>query len=305
MDSYNTERWISDRNFICQRVQELGGECLIEVAKGSAELQLDQAKTLIDMGVKVLIVVPVDITESFKIVDYAAEKNVKVIAYDRVIASEKTDLYLSFDNEKVGMLQAERAVKAVGKGNYILLNGPRSDYNAILYRKGQLEVLRPYMKKGEIKLIDDIVLNSWTELNAFLAIQELALTHNEQVNAVLAANDVLANGVISALSDFEDIGPVYITGQDAEIQAVQNLINDVQDMTVYKPIKKLAFLAAESAISLSKNKLPKQATSIKIAGVNVKTILLEPMVVTKENYMETVIADNHVSIDQLTTIKKK
>ncbi len=305
MDSYVVDRWISDRNFICDKIRDLGGEVSVQVANGDAAVQLKQAKEMIASGTKVLIIVPVDIKEAIEIVDYAASKDVKVIAYDRIIPSDKISLYLSFDNEKVGMLQAEQAVKHIGKGNIILMNGPKSDYNAILFRKGQLEVLKPYVKKGDIKILKDIVLDSWGELNAFLYMQELAVTQTEQIDAVLAANDALANGVISALVDIKADKPIYITGQDAEIQAIQNLINGTQGMTVYKPIKKLAYLAATSAMEMSKGKEVKDAKINTIAGVKVRSILLDPKVVTKDNYMETVIADNHVSIDELTDIKNE
>ena len=305
MDSYVVERWLNDRNYMCEEITKLGGECLVKVAEGVAENQLTQAKELIKAGAKVLIVVPVDIKEAVKVVDYATENGVKVIAYDRIIPTDKLAAYLSFDNEKVGMLQAEYAIKNAPKGNYVLMNGPKSDYNAILFRKGQLQVLKPYEEKGDIKILEDIVLEEWGELNAFLEMQEQSLTLTNEINAVVAANDALASGVISALGDESVVKPMYITGQDAEIRAVRNLKKDLQDMTVYKPIKDLAKLAAKSAMKLANNESINELKYTTVAGVKVKAILLEPKVVTKDNYMETVVADGHVTVDELVGLEKE
>jgi len=305
MDSYVVERWLNDRNYMCDKITKLGGECMVKVAEGVADTQLKQAKELIDAGVQVLIVVPVDIKEAIKIVELANENDVKVIAYDRIIPSNKLSAYLSFDNEKVGMLQAEHAIKNAPTGNYVLMNGPRSDYNAILFRKGQLQVLKPYEKKGDINIIRDIVLDEWGELNAFLEMQEQSLTLTNQIDAVIAANDALASGVISALGNESEVQSTYITGQDAEIRAVRNLKKDLQDMTVYKPIRDLAYLAAESALKLANNQSIAKLENTTVAGVKVKAILLDPMVVTKENYMETVVADGHVTVDELVGIDKE
>ena len=299
MDSYVVERWMNDRNYISEKISELGGECMVEVANGEASKQFEQAKKLIEAGAQVLIIVPVDIEKAVEIAEYAESKSVAVIAYDRIIPSTATDLYLSFDNEMVGELQAKWAYENAGEGSYLLLNGPRSDYNAILFRKGQLKVLNPLVKKGKIKISDDIILDNWGELNAFLAMQEKSISMLESPVAIIAANDVLASGAISALSVDMDVKPIYITGQDAEIRAVRNLKQDLQDMTVYKPIKKLAYLAAESAMKLANGEKLTQVKNNKVAGVLVNSILLEPMVVTKDNYMETVVSDGHVTIDEL------
>ncbi|WKK87499.2 substrate-binding domain-containing protein [Marivirga arenosa] len=299
MDSYVVERWMNDRYHICDQIKTLGGESIVEVANGNADVQVSQAKALIDDGVKVLIVVPVDIQKGLEIVDYAQEKGVSVIAYDRIIPSENTDLYLSFDNEMVGELQAKEALKHAGNGNYILINGPKSDYNAILFRKGQLKVLNPLVRKGEISIYKDIVLSNWSELDAFLEMQEVVMKLDNEIVAIIAANDALASGVISALSSNEVSEKIYITGQDAEIEAIRNLKEGSQDMTIYKPIKELAYLAAESAMKMANGKNIDQAKYSKIAGVEVKSILLKPMVVTVDNYMETVVADGHVTIDEL------
>ncbi|WKK83083.2 substrate-binding domain-containing protein [Marivirga arenosa] len=299
MDSYVVERWMNDRYHICDQIKTLGGESIVEVANGNADVQVSQAKALIDDGVKVLIVVPVDIQKGLEIVDYAQEKGVSVIAYDRIIPSENTDLYLSFDNEMVGELQAKEALKHARKGNYILINGPKSDYNAILFRKGQLKVLNPLARKGEVNIYKDIVLSNWGELDAFLEMQEVFMKLDKEIVAIIAANDALANGVISALSSNEISEKIYITGQDAEIEAVRNLKKGLQDMTIYKPIKQLAYLAAESAMKIANGQIIDEAKDSKIAGVMVKSILLNPMVVTVDNYMETVVADGHVTIDEL------
>lgn len=305
MDSYFVERWMNDRNYICNKLDELGAECTVKVAEGNSDRQLEQAKELIYSGAKVLIIVPVDVSKAVEIVKYASLHNVKVIAYDRIIPSLQTDLYLSFDNEMVGRMQAQAAYDHVGGGNYILINGPRSDYNAILFRKGQLEVLKPYIKKNEVKILNDLVLDEWTELNAFLEMQEVVLTLDDDIDAVIAANDELASGVISAIGKDGGIESMYVTGQDAEIRAVRNLKQNLQDMTIYKPIKKLAELAAQCAVQLANGEKIEGIKRTKIAGVEINAILLKPVVVDVNNYMETIVSDGHVTIDELVSIENE
>jgi D-xylose transport system substrate-binding protein len=303
MDSYVIDRWYLDQKLFSDKIRELGGECLIEVPYGDPDEQVRLGKKLIDSGVDVLVIVPSDFRKAAAIVKAANDKKIPVISYDRLILSKGLSFYISYNNTKVGNLQAEYALKKVPRGKYLLINGPPTDYNAVLFRKGQLEILKPHIDNGDVELVGDIVLNDWSEIEALMRIDELFSTSSIKPDVIIAANDALATGTIQALP-IDMVGKVIVTGQDAELIAIKNIISGHQTMTVYKPIKALAYKAAEIAMSFAKGKTPKNSTRIKAEGVEVDAILLNPIVVDKSNYRSTVVQDGHVSLSEIEGSRK-
>lgn len=297
MDSYVLDRWYSDQKHFTEKVKSLGGEVVVEVAYGDTTVQEALAKKMIAAGIKVLVVVPIDGKHAAKIVTHAKSALVPVISYDRLILSNDLALYASYDNVKVGILQAEYALKKVSTGNYLLFNGPVSDNNAVLFRQGQLKALESAVKSGKINVIGDYVMNGWGELDALMEMQNFLSANKPTPNAILAANDALANGVIQALPA-ELTGKVVITGQDADLVALRNIVVGTQSMTIYKPIKPLAEMAAEMAMKLTKgDNLP--GTVLKSGEISVKAILLAPIVVDKDNYKSTVVKDGHAALNEI------
>ncbi|MBT1702168.1 substrate-binding domain-containing protein [Chryseosolibacter indicus] len=297
MDSYIIDRWYIDEKLFTSKVKELGGECVVEVPHGDADEQLRLAKKLIEDKVDVLVVVPVDGQKAVAIVEAAKQAGIPVISYDRFIASQDVSFYISFDNEKVGKLQAQYALRKMPSGNYILINGPVSDNNSIAFHNGQLSVLKPYVDSKKIRIVADFVLHGWSELEAMMKTDEY-LTNNKAIpNVIIAANDAVATGAIQALPE-ELVSKVIVTGQDADRTSLKNIIAGKQSMTIYKPIKPLATKAAEIAIQLAKGEHA-QGTKLKFNGIEVDAILLEPIVVDKTNYKETVVKDGHISLAEL------
>jgi D-xylose transport system substrate-binding protein len=242
--------------------------------------------------------VPTDSHQASKIVDLAAKRHVPVIAYDRLILNEKLTAYISFDNLKVGRLQAEYALKKVPSGKYILLNGPVSDNNAVMFKQGQDEVLKQHIQSGKVKVVADLVMEDWGELGAMLKISELIADKNNMPNVILAANDALATGAITSLPN-SAYGKTVITGQDADLSAIRDIIAGKQTMTVYKPIKPLADKAAELAMQLASGKNPDGLIKMKSGNISVNAILLDAVVVDKSNYMETVVKDGHIKPSEI------
>lgn len=298
LDGYLTDRWYLDQKLFTNRITELGGEPLVETANGDTLEQLRLGKKLIAAGVKVLAIVPTDAKQAAKIVALAKAANIPVVAYDRLILSNDLSLYVSYNNEKVGSLQAEYALNHMPKGNYVLLNGPVSDNNAMQFSRGQRKILEPHIKSGKIKIIGDFVMNDWGELSAMMKIDEFITSSKDKLNVIIAANDALASGAIQSLPK-ELLGKVIITGQDADLTAIKSIISGEQSMTVYKPIKPLAQMAAEMAMKLAKGELIKNTSILQSGGVSVKAILLDPIVVDKLNYKDTVVKDGHVSLSQI------
>ena len=291
MDTLKEERWQRDRDIFIKRAGELGAEVLVQSANGNDTLQNAQAENLITQGVNLLVVIPHNLKTTAKIVEMAHSAGIKVIAYDRIIRDCDLDLYISFDNFRVGQLQAEALVKKVPKGNYALIGGAPTDNNALLLREGQLSVLKPLIDRGEIKVVADQWAKDWQVVEA-LKHTENALTRNHNdIQAVVASNDGTAGGAIQALAGQGLAGKVAVSGQDADLAACQRIAEGTQTMTVFKPIDRIARAAAEAAVKLVKGEAPDSLAANKINNgkIDVPSILLEPISVTKENLYFSIV----------------
>ncbi|MDO6354730.1 D-xylose ABC transporter substrate-binding protein [Caloramator sp. CAR-1] len=299
MDDLRLERWQHDRDFFVARAQELGAEVLVQSANGDDQTQIAQCENLITQGVDVLVVIPHNGEAIAPVVEEAHKAGIKVLAYDRLITNSDVDYYISFDNVKVGELQATALVKQVPKGRYFLMGGSPTDNNAKLFRQGQMNILQPLIDKGDIKIVGDQWVKDWLPDEA-LKIMENALTANKNnIDAVVASNDSTAGGAIQALAAQNLAGKVAISGQDADLAACQRIVEGTQTMTVYKPIKNLATKAAEVAIAMAKNEEIQTNGTVNNGKIDVKSILLEPIAVTKENIVDTVIKDGFHKLEDV------
>jgi D-xylose transport system substrate-binding protein len=222
------------------------------------------------------------------------------MAYDRLILDSDVDLYVSFDPKRVGELQAQYLVDRKPKGSYSLIGGAPTDNNAILVREGQLQVLKPFVDRGDIKIVGDQWATDWQPMEA-LKIMENALTRNQnKIDAVVVSNDGTAGGAIQALSEQKLAGKVLVSGQDADLAACQRIVAGTQTMTVYKPIAKLARKAAELAIQMAQKKAITDPTRPLANGKkDVPSILLDPISVDKDNLVSTVVADGYQKLDAI------
>jgi D-xylose transport system substrate-binding protein len=291
MDSLKEERWQKDRELFVKRAEELGAEVLVQSADGKDDVQVRQAESLLAQGVDVLVVIPHNAQISATIVDAAKRLKVPVVSYDRLILNSEPDLYISFDNEKVGELQAKYLLEKAGKGNYILIGGAPTDNNAKLFRKGQMNVLQPAIDRGDIKIVADQWARDWLAEEALKHTENALTQNNNEVVAVVASNDGTAGGVVQALNAQKLNGKVFVSGQDADLAALQRIAEGSQSMTVYKPISQLAPRAAEAAVALAKKEKPPTSRAVNNGKIDVPSILLEPVVVDRDNLKETVIKD--------------
>ena len=153
MDSLRVERWQKDRDIFTAEAEKLGAEVIVQSADGDERKQNEQAENMITQGVDVLVVIPKDSVAASQIVQTAHAEGIKVIAYDRLIRESEPDLYISFDNEQVGYLQAEYLLRQKPKGDYFLLGGAPTDNNAQLLRQGQMRALQAAIDSGDIRLV--------------------------------------------------------------------------------------------------------------------------------------------------------
>jgi D-xylose transport system substrate-binding protein len=300
LDTLREERWQRDRDLFVERCTELGARVLVQAANNDEAVQSSQAENLLTQGVDVLVVAPHNSETAATIVEAAHRSNVPVIAYDRLIRNADVDLYLSFDNERVGELQAAWAVRHAPKGRYLVIGGSPADNNAILYHQGEMKVLKPYVDRHEIEIVSDQYAADWQPVEA-LKITENALTRqNNRVDAVVAANDGLAGGAIQALAEQGLAGKVVVTGQDAELTACQRIVAGTQSMTVYKPLRGLATKAAEIAVAMArKQPWEKPSRRLNNGFKDVPSFLLEPLAVDRDNLDATVVADGFHTREQV------
>ena len=298
MDTLKEERWQRDKALVEQRCKEVGAECEIQVANGDDAVQTKQCDNLLTKGVDVLIVAPHNGQIAASIVEAAHKQGVPVISYDRLIRNSDVDLYVSHQVVKIGQMQAQYALDHQPKGNYVLIGGSPTDNNALLLRDGQMQVLKPAIDKGDIKVVSDQFAKEWKAEEA-LRITEDALTKtNNDIKAIVASNDGTAGGAISALPP-QLVGKVLVTGQDAALDAVQRVVEGKQTMTIYKPIVPLANSAVDAAMKLARGEKVEAKDKINNGKIDVPSILQEPIVVDKNNVMQTVIKDGYHKLEDV------
>jgi D-xylose transport system substrate-binding protein len=298
LDQLETERWARDRELFVSRVEELFARVEVRTGEGDHAKQLAAARELLDAGVKALVVVPHDLEKAREIVALAAERKVPVISYDRLIRDADVALYVSFDNVKVGRMQAEALLAAAPRGNYVLLGGAPTDNNAKLVREGQLEMLKPAISSGAVKVIAEPFIENWDAALAKDAVNA-ALKKTKNIAAVVASNDATATGAAEALAAAKLSGKVALSGQDADLAACQRIVAGTQTMTVYKPLRSLARMAAGEAVKLAKGEAVESLVKVNNGLKDVPARLLEPIAVNKSNIDVTVISDGYQKKEQV------
>lgn len=304
LDTLKEERWQGDLDFFTKKAKELGAEVLSQSANGDDIAQLHDVESLISNGVQVLVIIPHNGAAMAAAVAKAHEANIPVLAYDRLITDCDLDLYLTFDNVKVGELQAKFLAdlwaKSPGqKKRLVRLYGSKTDHNAAMFKEGQDRVLDPLIKAGEVEVVHEDWTQDWKPENA-KRIMNAAITKNgHEIDAVLASNDGTAGGAIQALLEEGLAGKVVVTGQDAELAACQRIMAGTQAMTIYKPLRHLADTAAELAVKLATHRPVIARGAVSNGRLEVPTVLLDVIAVTKENMMETVVKDGFHRADQI------
>jgi D-xylose transport system substrate-binding protein len=301
MATVKEERWQRDQSAFQKHCEEMNVECVITVADNKADKQSADVENLLTQNIDVLVIAPQDATQAAQMVEKAKAKGIPVISYDRLINSNKIDVYISHQVPVIGRKIAEYALQKVPKGNYVMVYGASTDNNAVIMQKEQLAVLQPAIDKGDIKIVADQFITDWKPEEA-LKFAENTLTQNaDKVDAFVVSNDGMAGGVVSAL---EKKGlKILVTGQDAQLSGLQSIAEGKQTMTVYKPIIPLANAAVDAAIKLAKKETLADAkpftTKIGDKELTVPAILLEVQVVDKDNLMTTVIKDGYAKFDDV------
>ncbi len=292
--SFESPRWQKDQKYFVEAVKELGGMPLTKIADNNADKQFEQAKELINEGVNVLVVIPVDQSIAAKIVNFAHEKDIRVIAYDRMINNCRLDYYVSTDNVRVGEIQAEYLTKVKPKGNYALLGGPPNDNNSRMIYIGQMNVLQPFVERGEINIVYRQFADYWTTDEGYRLTKACLDSTANKIEAIICGNDAMAIGAINALKERSLAGQIAVAGQDADDANIQQIMRGNQTVTVFKRIRTMATTAAELAMHLAKDEPVDPYLSTMSNGERlVPSYLVDAVAVNEGNIEMVVVAEGN------------
>jgi D-xylose transport system substrate-binding protein len=304
-DTKSSVRWeTADRPLLEAAFKAAGVPVEIQNAQGDKSTQQQQAEQAITNGAKIILLTNLDSGSGAAIEKQANAKGVKVIDYDRLTLKGKADYYVSFDNVKVGELQGQGLADCLGGAGtprIAELNGSPDDNNATLFAQGYNSVLDPLYSGGKATKVADQSVPDWDNQQALTIFEQMLQKTGNKIDGVLAANDGLANSVISALKA-RKLKQIPVTGQDATTQGLQNILSGDQCMTVYKAIKAEADAAAKLAIALAKGAQPPAGLvngKSDDGARQVPSALLTPVAVTKDNIKDTVLADGFVKREEL------
>jgi D-xylose transport system substrate-binding protein len=333
-DTASSDRWEQDdRRFFTEAFEEAGlseGEDFnIVNAEGDASTQQSQAEQAIADGASVIVLTSLDTGSGATIIDQARESDVQVVEYDRFnTGGSGGDAYVSFDNVQVGAAMAEAmepAIDALGlaPARVVMLNGGEEDNNSFLFKAGYEETVSARVDAGDWELVADQFVPEWDNAEAQTLMEQILVDAGNDVDAVFAANDGLANSTINAL-EAAGVGPVPVSGQDATTAGIQNVLLGKQTVSVYKPIQDEVGVAAAIALALRsgddveeaatsyESPLASGGSSVEIIGIDAETgeptdsaegavmyVALQPIGVTVDNVADTVIADEFRTVDEL------
>src|SRR3954463_5542578 len=307
-DAASSARWeTADRKFLGEAFQAAGVESDIQNANGDKAKFATIADQMLNSGANALLIVNLDSPSAAAVIAKAKQQGGPVIDYDRLTLGGGASYYVSFDNVKVGQAQGEGLVKCMQangdkSGDVALLNGSPTDNNATLFKQGYEKAI----KDAGYSVAADQSVPDWDNTKAGTIFEQMYTKANGKFIGVDAANDGLGGAVVSVLKRNGEAGKVPTTGQDATDEGLQRVLTGDQCMTVYKAIKKEADAAAKLAIALAKGDTAgadAQATGTvedSETKSQVKSVLLEPQAIFKEN-VKDVVADGFTTADKLCT----
>ena len=277
-DSFVIERWERDRDIFTSTAQELGADVLVGNANGDPQEQKKVIQHMIDNRVDVLVIIAIDGAELVQSVADAHKDGIKVISYDRIIENADTDLYITFDNYKVGTYMAQAINEALPDGGtYMELCGSPTDHNVDMVQEGFDKAIA-----DNLTMIDSMSCTNWDDTEAF----DYFTNHAEnltEADAFMCGNDAIAGQAVRALAERRLAGQKVVTGQDADLASCQRIAEGTQTMTIYKPIERLAGQAARIAVEMAEGKAPETQETISDGTYEVPYIAIDPIAVTKDS----------------------
>ena len=289
VDSFVIERWIRDRDVFVATARELGADVNVQDAGADAEEQISQIEYFISKQVDVIVVIARDCGVLSDVIQEAHNVGIPVISYDRMINNADTDLYISFDNRKVGEIMAQALVEALPQGGDIfMIQGPLSDNNVYMLKDGFDDTI----KDTNLNVVYEANCDGWTAELAVGYVEE-ALEKYPHVKGIMCGNDDIASQVVQVLAENQLAGDVVVVGQDGDLAACQRIVEGTQYMTAFKSIEDLAREAAKYAVEIGGGKegseLEGVTEEVNDGTYDIPARVLAPTAVTRENIDEVII----------------
>lgn len=273
------ERWVRDKEAMEAYIKEKGVILKIEINDYDVDKQASQVENLIAQGIDVLILIPLNESSAISLFEKAHKAGVKVISYETLIKNSDLDAYIGFNNIRIGQLQGRFLVTKVPTGNYIIMSGGLDT----LFKEGAMEYIKPLVNTGNINIVVDKAIKDWDPKIAFKVVKDALIASNNKIDAILAPNDAIAGVAIAALQEQGLAGKVAVTGQDAELSALQRIIQGTQSMTIFKDTRELAKKAIDVAIKLGNGEPLITDIQLYNGKVYVPSVLLTPVVIDRNN----------------------
>ena len=300
-NNYQEERWAKwDEPALKDAIEAGGGTYVSNDAKSSAETQASNMENLISQGANVLVVLAQDGTAVIPAVQDALSQGVPVIAYDRLIEDPDV-LYITFDNQLVGEMQAQALFDIQPSGNWVIIKGNSADANADFLRAGAEKVIGDAVTAGDINIVGETYTDNWDPANAQTEMEQFLTAENNDIQVALVQNDGMAGGAIAALEAQGLAGQVPVSGQDGDLAALNRVALGTQTVDVWKDSRELGKAAGEAAIALCGNPDPSAvagaATFTTPGGNDLNSIFLEPIPITQDN-LSVVVDAGWISTDE-------
>jgi D-xylose transport system substrate-binding protein len=289
------KRYAIEREAFTKKVHELGGEVVFFSADNDEVKQSEQLKEMLNK-IDILVLDPVNRFTAAGMVRSAHEKNIKVISYDRLIANCDVDKYVTFNAADIGTQMCEYVTNKMPAGRYFILGGDKSDMNAVMIDDAIVKFLTPSVKSGKIQVVYKTFIEKYAEDEAELKVTRYLNLSQDAPDVVIASSDMLALGALNAFKKLDLGKNILITGQNGELFACKNILKGLQAMTIYKPVQKLAEMAAELSVKMAKGDNVDDSFQNKIFNgkVDVPSTLLKVITVDATN-MKIILADGMFS----------
>lgn len=294
-------RFVSEGNFMKERLQELGVNTIILSAADDDALQLKQGYEMLEQGIDLLVIAPVNGNTIAPLVRDARLRGVKVVAYNRLINNVGFDLFVTGDNEDNARLFCDAALSRKPTGNYVILAGDRFDRNGIELKQNIDSILKPHIDNGQINLIYESYVEGWDRKRAAFELEQVIQSHGTNIDAVISCSDPMGIGVLGVLKKYEASNGVVITGQDGTLPFVQGIYNGDLTMTIYHPHKTLGYETAELILKiLSGSNTGDLANAETYNGIEqIATYKIKSMAVTIDNLEEVLVKSGEYTMLQV------
>lgn len=297
--AFDVPRWEQEKKYFEAKIKELGGTAIIKVADKNDVLQRQQAEELIEEGVELIVMIAVNDPTGAGIVRMAHESGVKVMSYDGLLQNCPLDYFVSFDANYMGNALGKFLTDKAPGGKYVIVNGDKRHLISTQLYNGIMEHFQPFIDEKKVEIIYNSYTEDWAPANAAYNAERALEFSDTKIDAFLCVNDGTAGAVINVLKNRGLLEQTIVTGGDAELAACWRIMNNEQDMTVYKSSKAIAEGCAELAIDIANGKKIEGLTMINNGRQEVKSLIIKPTVVTKENMESTIVADGTYTMEQI------